>query len=628
MVTWLAGNRIRGTTAERVGASVAVATPTKIIDGNYTVLTYTANGKFIPKGSFNVEYLVIGGGGGGSVGGAGAGAYRTNLSGATNGGGASLDSTYGVTAQNYDITIGAGGAGSAGGLAGNGGNSNITPTSGTTITSSGGSGGVGNGVHGATNGTASGGGGGGSSSGTYNGGSGGTYGYTGGGNGGFISVPYPAGGGGGSSEIGQTAPSSSVSGKGGDGTSSSITGSAVTRAGGGGAGSGGTFGLGGSGGGGTNGGSGGSNTGSGGGSGGSGGTVGVGGTGGSGIVILRFLTSGNTFDVENIGLMPSLTSGVGGWHEVGRTTLGSTTKPITVSSIADKRYYMFLIDMNKSGNATWTIDTGSNYSRRQSYDGGSDGTAVSGSTLEMATANAGVGDFIVGYIANLSNKEKLFQMHWMYNSATGAGTAPTRGEHVGKWANTSNVIDTLELYNSQAGNYLSGSEVVVLGWDDSDTHTTNFWEELASVSGDGSSTTLSSGTITAKKYLWVQIYLEAASDLTTQLFTYNNDSASNYSQRSSRNGATDVTNTSIGHGNVNITGHTNAKGLFYNGFIINNSANEKLAIYHGIGQNTAGAGTAPVRLENVHKWANTSSQITKIDVDQANSVNFGAGSIM
>jgi hypothetical protein len=307
---------------------------------------------------------------------------------------------------------------------------------------------------------------------------------------------------------------------------------------------------------------------------------------------------------------------VGGWVELARTTLGSTTKPITVSSIADKRYYMFLIDMNKSGNATsnlrvgnGTIDTGSNYSRRQSYDGGSDGTAVSGSTLEMATANAGVGDFIVGYIANLSNKEKLFQMHWMYNSATGAGTAPTRGEHVGKWANTSNVIDTLELYNSQSGNYLSGSEIVVLGWDPADTHTTNFWEELASVESDGSSNTLSTGTFTPKKYLWIQCYISGTSsstDLKTYVGNTTVDTGSNYSLRYSSDGASDGTVTSSGQ--LSFMGANKTTPRFVNMFMINNSANEKLMIVHKITGETAGASNAPARGEFVGKWANTSSQ--------------------
>ena len=30
-----------------------------------------------------------------------------------------------------------------------------------------------------------------------------------------------------------------------------------------------------------------------------------------------------------------------------------------------------------------------------------------------------------------------------------------------------------------SGSWASSSEMVVLGWDESDTHTTNFWQELA-----------------------------------------------------------------------------------------------------------------------------------------------------
>jgi len=56
-------------------------------------------------------------------------------------------------------------------------------------------------------------------------------------------------------------------------------------------------------------------------------------------------------------------------------------------------------------------------------------------------------------------------------------------------------------------------------------------------------------------------------------------------------------------------------------FIINNSSNEKLVISHTVQQNTAGAANAPRRIENVGKWANTSNQITEIDID-----NTGAGS--
>jgi hypothetical protein len=41
--------------------------------------------------------------------------------------------------------------------------------------------------------------------------------------------------------------------------------------------------------------------------------------------------------------------GVGGWVELGRTTLGSAGDTITVSSLADKRYYMVLMMQQGSG---------------------------------------------------------------------------------------------------------------------------------------------------------------------------------------------------------------------------------------------------------------------------------------
>jgi hypothetical protein len=49
-------------------------------------------------------------------------------------------------------------------------------------------------------------------------------------------------------------------------------------------------------------------------------------------------------------------------------------------------------------------------------------------------------------------------------------------------------------------------------------------------------------------------------------------------------------------------------------FIINNASNEKLVISHLVTQNTAGSGNVSSRSEAVHKWANTSSQITSMQL--------------
>ena len=63
--------------AKRIRGSSTGLIPVATTDGSDTILTFTENGTFTPAGSFNVEYLVVGGAGGGGFqigGGGGAGA--------------------------------------------------------------------------------------------------------------------------------------------------------------------------------------------------------------------------------------------------------------------------------------------------------------------------------------------------------------------------------------------------------------------------------------------------------------------------------------------------------------------------------------------------------------------------
>jgi hypothetical protein len=321
----------------------------------------------------------------------------------------------------------------------------------------------------------------------------------------------------------------------------------------------------------------------------------------------------------------------GGWVELGRTTLSSQGDTISVSSLPDKRYYMILGDTRPTGSAVAEVnlngDNGSNYSETYSLNGASDTQAPNEDRMASMYNSSGVNRrFHVGYISSKSGKEKIGIFHTNENPLAGANYIPNRKDNAGKWNNTSDAIHTISIDNDFSGDLYNESQLVVLGWDPTDTHTTNFWEELASVNASGSSTILDSGTFTAKNYLMVQIYLEAASDLTTQLVTYNNDASALYSQTSVRNG-TAVDNASINHANLNVTGGTNQKAIFYSGFILNKSTTEKLAIFSAVGQNTAGASAAPVRLQQVHKYA-TNTQITSIKISQDNSVNFGTNSII
>jgi hypothetical protein len=283
-------------------------------DGTYWYHAFLSSGTFTPVSTLSCEYLVIAGGGGGAVsnanglgmGGGGAGGYRSSVVGQNSGGGAAAESKVNLgSGITFTVTVGAGGRGgisnnSSGNDAANGSNSAIAGSGITTITSLGGgrggnqsatptSGGAGGATPGAAAGQTTG-------AGTSGQGYAGGTSISGNGDG-------AGSGGGGAGSVGGNGGSggNGVAGNGGSGVSSNITGSSVTRAGGGGGSvnSGGsgtpTPGTGGSGGGG-NGGiaatfatSGTANTGGGGGAGGSDSSfTSPAGAGGSGIVIIRY----------------------------------------------------------------------------------------------------------------------------------------------------------------------------------------------------------------------------------------------------------------------------------------------------------------------------------------------------
>jgi hypothetical protein len=330
------------------------------------------------------------------------------------------------------------------------------------------------------------------------------------------------------------------------------------------------------------------------------------------------------------GTSTDATAVSGGWKELARTTLGSAGDTIDVSSLADKRYYMILDSLISTGAinslARFNNDSGSSYAWRESHNGTSDGAYGSRTEGELEHGSGNDSDwFSVQYVSNLAAKEKLVITHGIKQDATGAGNAPQRNETIYKWANTSNAIDQYTMTNGGAGSYDTGSECVVLGWDPDDTHTDNFWEELASVDlSGGVSDNLSSGTFTAKKYLWVQCFLQKDTNTIDTNITFNNDTGSNYARRKSSNGGSDAT--SINQ-NWFATGGDDANS-FHNYFIINNASNEKLLTGVKVDASATGAGTAPERSEYVVKWANTSNQITEIDFDNAGAGNFGTKSLI
>jgi len=100
------------------------------------------------------------------------------------------------------------------------------------------------------------------------------------------------------------------------------------------------------------------------------------------------------------------------------------------------------------------------------------------------------------------------------------------------------------------------------------------------------------------------------------------DTGANYAWRRSGDGGTDGTATSANELNAN----QSTADIFAIRYTINIAAEEKLAMAFTSEQNTAGATTAPSRMEAVGKWANTSNQFDNVNAWHDNAGDFASGS--
>jgi len=149
-----------------------------------------------------------------------------------------------------------------------------------------------------------------------------------------------------------------------------------------------------------------------------------------------------------------------------------------------------------------------------------------------------------------------------------------------------------------------------------------WWEELGRTTLGSAGDTISVTSIPARRHLRLLIMLINSGSIAVTM-RLNNDSGANYAYRTSGNGgadATAVSQTSIllaaaGSFNYQITAD-----------IVNISTSEKPVIIAVNNPNTAGAANAPGRTEEVAKWANTSSQITQVDVLNGGAGDFAIGS--
>lgn len=157
------------------------------------------------------------------------------------------------------------------------------------------------------------------------------------------------------------------------------------------------------------------------------------------------------------------------WEELARTTLGSAGDTIDSGTIGSRKYLMVLIDILSTGGTTvaglrFNSDTGNNYAFRYSTDGGADTATGTTSIIALSSGTNG-NKFATAYIRNVSGQEKLAHGMTTSNNAAGVGNVADRWEAAGKWVNTSTAITSVQAYNSGAGDFDTGSQIIVLGHD-------------------------------------------------------------------------------------------------------------------------------------------------------------------
>jgi len=160
------------------------------------------------------------------------------------------------------------------------------------------------------------------------------------------------------------------------------------------------------------------------------------------------------------------------WGKAGTTTLSSTGDDIDITSMTASKFNTALMHIFVHSGTTGhrkrfgsgSIDTGSNYAERASFNGASDVT--------YASQNRNTGDneiagdrFQVEYGMNIATQEKLFIYFDVIATASGAGTSPNREEYTSKWVNTSDQYDQRRSYNALSGSYNTDSNVTAIGSD-------------------------------------------------------------------------------------------------------------------------------------------------------------------
>ena len=315
----------------------------------------------------------------------------------------------------------------------------------------------------------------------------------------------------------------------------------------------------------------------------------------------------------------------GGWKKLGSITADESSLELT--NIPNKRYYKFLfhtdaadlyLDQIRLGSGA--ADLGQNYAWRRSLNDATENSATNQTGVAVSGFRDAHPHYGYGFIANYPTREKLMVNYGMTAGAAGANLTPQRSMTAGKWSNIQNALNVLRITTASATDYV-GSELVLLGWDPTDVHTENFYQELANSTLEQDAPVHDVILSSSPKYLWFEWYGSIIGSSTLPLYIQAGDSDGfdsdrNYSVRESINGQDDLTFTNTTRLRID---NTDTTPIYLVGFAVNVGNNEKLFIIHVNAVVNDATNTAVNRIEFVGKWSNTENPIDRLRLGRANA---------
>ena len=178
-------------------------------------------------------------------------------------------------------------------------------------------------------------------------------------------------------------------------------------------------------------------------------------------------------EIVVLGFDPDDTTGaVSKWVKLKEVTLPSDgdTLETGTSGWTSKKYMLMEAHIERAdGNSItphlrFNGDTGSNYTRIRSGDGGSAAHNTGQSTIDFSEGENSLNQYYTYWMCNVSAEAKLCIGHTTGDD-TGT-TSPSRKEIMGKWNDTSELIDNIHIFNNGgAGSFKAGSKITVWGFD-------------------------------------------------------------------------------------------------------------------------------------------------------------------